>query len=137
ADFEYKGVFVEVKYEVNYVPSEGKINCSCLRYECYGLLCRHIFYVLRLSKVHNFPKSYLQKRWSKNDMPHKSVSCTVEVGSSSNTVNDSDSLIRDIYDKVEESVNRLVGDFDKLQLYRNAQDALLEKSKSDIPNPPS
>ncbi|GKD41091.1 FAR1 DNA binding domain, zinc finger, SWIM-type, MULE transposase domain containing protein, partial [Tanacetum coccineum] len=30
ADFEYKGVVVEVKYEVNYVPSEGKINCSCL-----------------------------------------------------------------------------------------------------------
>nr|GEZ38392.1 FAR1 DNA binding domain, zinc finger, SWIM-type, MULE transposase domain, FHY3/FAR1 family [Tanacetum cinerariifolium] len=54
ADFEYKGVFVEVKYEVNYVPSEGKINCSCLRYECYGLLCRHIFYVLRLSKNHMY-----------------------------------------------------------------------------------
>ncbi|GKF07554.1 FAR1 DNA binding domain, zinc finger, SWIM-type, MULE transposase domain containing protein, partial [Tanacetum coccineum] len=30
ADFEYKGVVIEVKYEVNYVPSEGKINCSCL-----------------------------------------------------------------------------------------------------------
>ncbi|GKC01720.1 FAR1-related sequence 5-like protein isoform X1 [Tanacetum coccineum] len=137
ADFEYKGVVVEVKYEVNYVPSEGKINCSCLRYECYGLLCRHIFYVLRLSKVHNFPKSYLQKRWSKNAMPHKSVGRTVEVGSSSNAVNDSDSLIRDIYGKVEESVNRLVGDFDRLQLYRDAQDALLKKAKSDIPNPPS
>nr|GEZ13604.1 hypothetical protein [Tanacetum cinerariifolium] len=89
ADFEYKGVVVEVKYE-------GKINCSCLRHECYGLLCRHIFYVLRLSKVHNFPKSYLQKRWSKNAMPHKRVGCTVEVESSSNAVTNSDSLIRDI-----------------------------------------
>nr|GEZ05219.1 hypothetical protein [Tanacetum cinerariifolium] len=86
----------ELKYEVNHVLFEGKINCSWLRYECYGLLYRHIFYVLRLSKVHNFPKSYLQKRWSKNAMPHKSVCRTVEVKSSPNAVTDSDSLIRDI-----------------------------------------
>ncbi|PWA65993.1 FAR1 DNA binding domain, Zinc finger, SWIM-type, MULE transposase domain, FHY3/FAR1 family [Artemisia annua] len=113
-----------------------KINCICLRYERYGLLCRHIFYVLRLSKVHNFPKSYLQKRWSKDAMTHKSAGRSVEVGSSSNARNGSDSLIRDIYGKVEESVNRLVGDFDRLQLYRDDQDALLEKAKSDVPNPP-
>nr|GEV74067.1 hypothetical protein [Tanacetum cinerariifolium] len=99
ADFKRKGTVVEV----NYIPSEGKSNCSCLRYECYELLCRHIFYVLRLSKVHNIPKSYLQKRWSKNAMPHKSVGRTVEVRSSSNSVNDSDSLIRDIYSKVKKS----------------------------------
>ncbi|GKB15658.1 FAR1 DNA binding domain, zinc finger, SWIM-type, MULE transposase domain containing protein [Tanacetum coccineum] len=78
ADFKRKGVVVEVKYEVYYVPSEGKINYSCLR-------------------------------WSKNAMTHKSVGCTVEVWSSSNAVNDSDSnsIIRDIYGKVEESVNQL------------------------------
>ncbi|PWA55836.1 Zinc finger, SWIM-type [Artemisia annua] len=69
-------------------------------------------------------------------MTHKSASRSVEVGSSSNAGNDSDSLIQDIYGKVEESVNRLVGDFDRLQLYRDDQDALLEKAKSDVPSPP-
>ena len=67
-------------------------------------------------------------------MTHKSAGRSVEVGSSSNAGNDSDSLIRDIYGKVEESVNRLVGDFDRLQLYRDDQDALLKKAISDVPN---
>ncbi|GKB82265.1 hypothetical protein Tco_0949160, partial [Tanacetum coccineum] len=63
--------------------------------------------------------------------PYKSVGRTVEAGSSSNAVNDSDLLIRDIYGKVKESMNRVVGDFDRLQLHRDDQDA----TKSDIPNP--
>lgn len=43
ADYRINDSFVEAKYEVRYVPDQCSAQCTCLRYECYGLLCRHIF----------------------------------------------------------------------------------------------
>ncbi|GKB55273.1 FAR1 DNA binding domain, zinc finger, SWIM-type, MULE transposase domain containing protein [Tanacetum coccineum] len=54
---------------VEFCKSEVKLHCSCNRYEAYGLLCRHAFYVLRMNNVKEFPKNYLHKRWLKNVKP--------------------------------------------------------------------
>ncbi|GKA07510.1 FAR1 DNA binding domain, zinc finger, SWIM-type, MULE transposase domain containing protein [Tanacetum coccineum] len=92
---------------VKYVLSECSVKCSCLRYETFGLLCRHIFYVLRMSPGYRFPKQYLQRRWSKNAMLMKSVNKSQDVasGSKSESV---DCVLREIYSNVEQSVTHLM-----------------------------
>ncbi|GJY13103.1 FAR1-related sequence 5-like protein [Tanacetum coccineum] len=40
------------------------------------------------------------------------------------------------YSNVEQSVTHLVGDLEKLHLYKDAQTNLMEKAKTDVPNPP-
>ncbi|PWA51309.1 FAR1 DNA binding domain, Zinc finger, SWIM-type, MULE transposase domain, FHY3/FAR1 family [Artemisia annua] len=130
------GVSVEAKYEVKYVPASCDIKCSCLKYECYGLLCHHIFYVLRLSKVFHFPRKYLQRRWSKYALPNKIVTRPVDVASLSNPVECVNGVLREIYDTVEDSVTRLVTDIQKLHIYKADLDTLLEQVKIDIPNAP-
>ena len=45
--------------------------CTCKRFEQYGLLCRHIFFVFRLFRVNNFPKNYIMKRWTKDVVPNE------------------------------------------------------------------
>nr|GEV42583.1 hypothetical protein [Tanacetum cinerariifolium] len=62
---------------VEFCKSEVKLQCSCNRYEAYGLLCRHGFYVLRMNNVKEFPKNYLHKRWLKNVNPSSFGRCRI------------------------------------------------------------
>ncbi|GJX20255.1 FAR1 DNA binding domain, zinc finger, SWIM-type, MULE transposase domain containing protein [Tanacetum coccineum] len=75
------------------------------------------------------------RRWSKNAMLMKSVNKSHDVasGSKSESV---DCVLREIYNNVEQSVTHLVGDLEKLHLYKDAQTTLMEKAKTAIPNPP-
>ncbi|PWA97700.1 FAR1 DNA binding domain, Zinc finger, SWIM-type, MULE transposase domain, FHY3/FAR1 family [Artemisia annua] len=76
---------------VKYTPSDGSVQCSCLR-EIYATLSKS--------------------------------GCVL------------DYVLREIYKDVEQSINHLVGDFEKLQLYKDAQTSLKEKAIIDVPNPP-
>ncbi|GJY66798.1 hypothetical protein Tco_0469036 [Tanacetum coccineum] len=88
-----------------------------------------------MSRVYRFPRQYLQRRWSKNAMLVKSVNKSHDVasGSKSESV---DCVLREIYNNVEQSVTHLVGDLEKLHLYKDTQTTLMEKAKTDVPNPP-
>ncbi|GJX76255.1 FAR1-related sequence 5-like protein [Tanacetum coccineum] len=59
----------EINYEVEYNKIDESVTCSCKRFESYGILCRHIFYVLRMMKINEFPKKYLLRRWSRDALP--------------------------------------------------------------------
>ncbi|PWA80885.1 FAR1 DNA binding domain, Zinc finger, SWIM-type, MULE transposase domain, FHY3/FAR1 family [Artemisia annua] len=136
ADYRIKGSWVQAKYEVTYVPDPCSAKCTCLRYECYGLLCRHIFYVLRMSRVFHFPKQYMDNRWSKHAMTHRFVDANKASPSSTKSDSVVDATVREIYSNVEESLHHLVDDIQKLHIYRDDQTALMEKTKLDVPNPP-
>ncbi|GJV91597.1 FAR1 DNA binding domain, zinc finger, SWIM-type, MULE transposase domain containing protein, partial [Tanacetum coccineum] len=51
---------------VSYCSSVIVVSCSCRRFDLYGLLCHHIFYVLRMNNVDEFPREYVLDRWSKS-----------------------------------------------------------------------
>ncbi|GKD76716.1 FAR1 DNA binding domain, zinc finger, SWIM-type, MULE transposase domain containing protein [Tanacetum coccineum] len=87
-------------------------------------------------EVYHFPKHYLQKRWSKNAMLLKSVDKSKEVATTSKPECVLDSILREIYSNVEQSVTHLAGDLEKLNLYKDAQKTLTTKAKTDVPNPP-
>ncbi|KAK9689763.1 hypothetical protein RND81_09G079200 [Saponaria officinalis] len=59
ADREKKKV-----YEV--VSSENKFMYSCKRFERFGVLCRHIMWVLKDKGFEEIPPDYLLSRWRKN-----------------------------------------------------------------------
>ncbi|GJX58638.1 FAR1-related sequence 5-like protein [Tanacetum coccineum] len=54
---------------VEYNKSTESVTCSYKQFESYGILCRHILYVLRMMKINEFPKKYLLSRWSRDALP--------------------------------------------------------------------
>ncbi|XP_076941410.1 protein FAR1-RELATED SEQUENCE 2-like [Bidens hawaiensis] len=57
--------FLEVVFKDGEFGEESTATCSCKRFEQYGLLCRHIFYVMNMYQVKKFPKRYINDRWRK------------------------------------------------------------------------
>uniref|UniRef100_UPI0005CA764A protein FAR-RED IMPAIRED RESPONSE 1-like n=1 Tax=Fragaria vesca subsp. vesca TaxID=101020 RepID=UPI0005CA764A len=52
-------------WTVLYRPVDGVYSCSCLQYESDGILCPHIFSVLKYQNVSVYPKSMILDRWTK------------------------------------------------------------------------
>nr|GEX36581.1 FAR1 DNA binding domain, zinc finger, SWIM-type, MULE transposase domain, FHY3/FAR1 family [Tanacetum cinerariifolium] len=72
-----------VVYQVDFCKSEMEVKCSCKHYEVYGLLCRHIYYVLRMNNIKEFLQKYLNKRWLKNVKPFNAAVRRIIDGSDS------------------------------------------------------
>nr|GFB63309.1 FAR1 DNA binding domain, zinc finger, SWIM-type, MULE transposase domain, FHY3/FAR1 family [Tanacetum cinerariifolium] len=83
AENRIKGDNNFVVYQVDFCKSEMEVECSCKHYEAYGLLYRHIFYVLRMNNIKYFPQKYLNKRWLKNAKPFNAVVRRIVSGSDS------------------------------------------------------
>lgn len=108
-----------------------KVQCSCNRYESYGLLCRHAFYVLRMNSVKEFPRNYLEKRWLKNVKPSKSALPRI-IGASDAIRNE----VLHLYEIFESTVDRLVHDLSKMHIYKEKMQELLNQAVIDIPTVP-
>ena len=115
-------------FQVLCKPAEEFYQCTCKRFESYGLLCRHIFYVIRFSNVKNFPKKYVLRRWSKDSLPPPSV---IQA-----TGDSPDMILREIFRSVEYCVNRYANDPELLQKFRDHQVQLMAKADADVPIPP-
>ncbi|XP_035839027.1 protein FAR1-RELATED SEQUENCE 1-like [Helianthus annuus] len=46
-------------------------QCSCLRFEQYGLLCKHIYFLFKMFGVKEIPNKYVTKRWTKDVVPNE------------------------------------------------------------------
>ena len=102
-----------------FVKSDTTINCSCSNFEATGKLCRHCFYVLRMSGVEHFPDKYVSPRWRKEVVPR---SCN-DI-SKSKAPDDIQKIVRDIHASVYHCVDRLSSSLEKLRLYREKQNEL-------------
>ncbi|XP_021988872.1 protein FAR1-RELATED SEQUENCE 5-like [Helianthus annuus] len=49
------------------------MSCSCNRYEQFGLLCAHIFCVLRFLDIRQFPERYIMRRWTREATADQAV----------------------------------------------------------------
>ncbi|XP_023730020.1 protein FAR1-RELATED SEQUENCE 1-like [Lactuca sativa] len=112
-DVKHFGVF-----EVSFMKSDCTITCSCLRFELTGCLCRHYFYVLRMSGVEHFPRKYVSRRWTKDVVSTPSSGYNMCQSPKDDANDASKSKIRDIYYSVDYCVDRLVSNMEKLKLYR-------------------
>ncbi|XP_021985874.1 protein FAR1-RELATED SEQUENCE 5-like [Helianthus annuus] len=103
------------------------ISCSCKRFEQFGILCRHIFYVLRYDDINEFPRRYVHRRWMRDVVSVGSNHSNIrfdEIGRNSEI----DKVYREIVVANEYVVNRLVGDIDELCRYRDHIKSYIDKA---------
>nr|GEX22310.1 FAR1 DNA binding domain, zinc finger, SWIM-type, MULE transposase domain, FHY3/FAR1 family [Tanacetum cinerariifolium] len=124
----FKGLEQFLFYQVEFCKSEMKLHCSYNRYEAYGLLCRHGFYVLRMNNVNEFPKNYLHKRWLKNVKPlsfdRRRITGASDVVQSE---------VLELYKIFESSIDRLVHDLDNFHIYKDKMKEFLNQAEIDVP----
>ncbi|PIN12418.1 hypothetical protein CDL12_14969 [Handroanthus impetiginosus] len=53
------------QHRVLFEPSQGKVSCSCKKFEFAGILCLHALKVLSLKNIVKIPELYIKKRWTK------------------------------------------------------------------------
>lgn len=53
-------------YIVSFSDSDKKASCDCCKFECCGVLCRHILRVFFVVGVRALPMAYVLKRWTRS-----------------------------------------------------------------------
>jgi len=53
------------KRPVIYNPSNPMAHCSCMMFECEGIVCCHILCVLKGKPLYELPSHYIVNRWTK------------------------------------------------------------------------
>ncbi|GJV41259.1 FAR1 DNA binding domain-containing protein [Tanacetum coccineum] len=93
---------------------DGSFECSCGHYNRHGFLCRHVFCVFGTLGMDTIPENYISRRWRKNhlsdhlrDKRHRYGPC----------IEESESLASDIYSRVEDCINLIRNDPDKLKVF--------------------
>ncbi|XP_076922725.1 protein FAR1-RELATED SEQUENCE 5-like [Bidens hawaiensis] len=135
---EEKGGYLRCKiWDFNvYVPGfmekydefgeESTTTCSCKRFEQYGLLCRHIFYVMNMYQVKKFPKRYINDRW------RKEAAVNIKTVPMSEFGNDQNRKIKEISRKIkyvgEYIINSYVVDINELIKVRDEMNSMIEKA---------
>ncbi|KAK9071749.1 hypothetical protein SSX86_008178 [Deinandra increscens subsp. villosa] len=116
--------------EVDFTRIDGDITCtcSCKRFERYGLLCSHVFYVLTMFEVLEIPQKYIMKRWTKEAAPNKGKK-VLPPSSDSNFSNahEVDNLLRDIMSSYEYIINRLSPGLEALCSVRDQMKEIAKK----------
>lgn len=69
-------------------------KCSCMIFEHFGLLCRHILCILRSRFIDKIPFKYLLRRWQKNIIHAEELKRTYSIGDSSSGC---EKIVQDIY----------------------------------------
>ncbi|XP_035829957.1 protein FAR-RED IMPAIRED RESPONSE 1-like [Helianthus annuus] len=112
---------------VMYRKSDCTCSCSCRRFEQFGLLCRHIFYVLRSMDIKEFPIQYILNRWRKEASPNYSPEYSISREYMTELDPGVQSMMRDIIFSTEYTLNRLSGNKGELFLYKDHVQSYMKK----------
>ncbi|XP_043705270.1 protein FAR-RED IMPAIRED RESPONSE 1-like [Telopea speciosissima] len=55
----------EIEFKVECNPSESIVQCSCRKFETFGILCCHALKVLDLLDIKSIPTAYILSRWTR------------------------------------------------------------------------
>ena len=102
--------------------------CSCRRFEQFGLLCRHIFYILKLNNCKEFPRRYILKRWTREAVPNILYRQSSHRGFYTDTYDRNQAVVREIFSAQEYTLSRLYDDMEALSLYKDYIEAYKVKA---------
>ncbi|XP_076952070.1 protein FAR1-RELATED SEQUENCE 5-like [Bidens hawaiensis] len=101
------------------------VSCSCKIFEQYGLLCRHILYVLNLFRVKRFSKKYILDRWKRD------AGVNIRTAPISNLGNEKNLKVKEISREItltgEYLINSYVTDIDELTKVRDQMNIMIQK----------
>ncbi|GJX39551.1 FAR1 DNA binding domain-containing protein [Tanacetum coccineum] len=116
---------------VSYNQLDGSINCSCGHFNLHGFLCRHVFCLFGIRGTNAIPQNYISRRWRKNPLPaylrdkrHRYGPC----------IEESEVLAFEIYSTVEDCINLIRNDLDKLRLFLSKVKDLKKELEIDAPS---
>lgn len=112
-------VLIPMVDQVMIRQEDTTVNCSCNRFEQFGLLCSHIFYVLRMLDITEFPKQYILRRWVREAVPNSSSGAIIRQEDDPEGSEDINRVVREISRGVEYVIDKLVSNFDKLCNFRD------------------
>ncbi|CAI9260852.1 unnamed protein product [Lactuca saligna] len=133
-------VYKEVKsgkrpeFKVSFNAHEQTIDCACLHFQFFGILCSHAFRVLIDYNIFEIPQKYILDRWKKNilDVAFQKVNHRWQV-CNTNISN----LLRDAFSYYEKCIDTVVHDKETLQELVNALQELSVNCGKNVASKPS
>ncbi|XP_022040195.1 protein FAR1-RELATED SEQUENCE 5-like [Helianthus annuus] len=95
------------------------VYCTCKRFEQFGLLCSHIFCVLRMLDIREFPQRYILRRWTREAIPNSAPGAILGINETEDRYNEVNRVVREITYSTESVINKLVTNFDALCSFRD------------------
>ncbi|XP_022004626.1 protein FAR1-RELATED SEQUENCE 5-like [Helianthus annuus] len=101
-------------FEVMMWEDDMTVYCTCKRFEQFGLLCSHIFCVLWMLDISEFPQRYILRRWTREAVPNSALGAILGINESEDRYNEVNRVVREITYSTESVINKLVANFDAL-----------------------
>ncbi|XP_021990970.1 protein FAR1-RELATED SEQUENCE 5-like [Helianthus annuus] len=106
-------------FEVMMREDDMTVYCTCKRFEHFGLLCSHIFCVLRMLDIREFPQRYILRRWTREAVPNSAPGAILGINETEDRYNEVNRVVREITYSTESVINQLVTNFDALCSFRD------------------
>ncbi|KAK9049343.1 hypothetical protein SSX86_031688, partial [Deinandra increscens subsp. villosa] len=119
---------------VIYNPTDGSLTCSCMAFNCIGLLCRHMYAVLRMKDITLIPEKYICPRWKKNALPKKVFSLEFRYGFDNS---ESFKLRKEALEIVQDCSDRIRSNPEKLAQLVEQLTVIKSKIFEEFPSEPS
>jgi hypothetical protein len=111
---------------------DGTWLCTCRYFPRYGILCRHIFFILKNRQVDEIPEKYILRRWTKDLI-------NAELRTRKNRYGEINEVVQNLANEacsmVDECINLLSNDEGKLAAYVEKVKELKKEVETDLPNP--
>ncbi|XP_022023583.1 protein FAR1-RELATED SEQUENCE 5-like [Helianthus annuus] len=110
------------------VDDEFSASCSCKRFEQYGLLCRHVFLVIRMFEIEEIPEKYILRRWRREAVRNR-ANCSFFAEDSSNVnIDEANQVVREIMLASECLCNRFFSNNEELIKIRDELKGMIQKA---------
>ncbi|CAI9290813.1 unnamed protein product [Lactuca saligna] len=117
------------EFKVSFNAKDETIECECLHFTFFGILCSHAFRILIDYDIAMIPEKYILDRWRKNivDIGFQKINkkwrvCSTEISN----------LLQDATSFFEKCVESVIHDKEKLQELVNSLQQLSEKCGKDV-----
>ncbi|KAK9048213.1 hypothetical protein SSX86_032824 [Deinandra increscens subsp. villosa] len=120
--------------KVIYNPTDCSLTCSCMAFNCIGLLCRHMYAVLRMKDITLIPEKYICPRWKKNALPKKVFSLEFQYGFDNS---ESFKLRKEALEIVQDCSDRIRSNPEKLAQLVEQLTVIKSKFFEEFPSEPS
>lgn len=117
-------------FQVKIFPNEEIYKCTCLVFEQYGILCRHILCVMKSNFVKNIPSKYMLRRWQKSIIIPKDL---IKSHGIAVNISGCERMIQDAYSIVTECINIIGHDAEAMTQFLQWQKEILTKVESNPP----
>ncbi|CAI9302702.1 unnamed protein product [Lactuca saligna] len=122
---------VKTKCKVELKLLEKDVKCICELFKQMGILCRHVFAVLKNNHIEEIPEQYIMRRWRRDII---SSHLLVSKNGLAELEDETFKLLIEAYSNLEYCLERLQNDKDKLEEFMRTTRTMRKVFKQDSDN---